>query len=311
MGRLYGKPKPMAEQARLVLKTHLSLASRHQAKAARGIRGSRTTGRIHALRTFEKYAGCLKLAGEWAQAVAGLTHLRDLSPALAQRYLQARRARGLGQKQLDADRNALQFVTGAGSLARVTALARTPRQARAYTVAQVRHVARCQSARNALSTLIAHAAGLRAHELLTLRRREEASASAHRHWHAGRFAGRAGVRYVVTGKGGLRREVLLPETLAQRLEARRLSAPRTVTDLRIHYAQHYDIGGGNAWSRSFTDASRRALGWSTGAHGLRHAYAQERLAELQAGGHPYPLARTLVSQELGHFRGDVVETYLR
>ncbi|MGH8490682.1 MAG: hypothetical protein ACREXS_17910 [Gammaproteobacteria bacterium] len=55
----------------------------------------------------------------------------------------------------------------------------------------------------------------------------------------------------------------------------------------------------------------RALGWSTGAHGLRHAYAQERMCELQAHGKSYNLARELVSQELGHFRGDIVEVYLR
>jgi hypothetical protein len=55
----------------------------------------------------------------------------------------------------------------------------------------------------------------------------------------------------------------------------------------------------------------RALGRSTGAHGLRHAYAQERMRELQNRGVPYKEARAILSQELGHFREDVVETYLR
>ena len=46
------------------------------------------------------------------------------------------------------------------------------------------------------------------------------------------------------------------------------------------------------------------------AHGARHAYAQERMRELQrmllrAG------ALETVSQELGHFRPEIAETYLR
>ena len=65
------------------------------------------------------------------------------------------------------------------------------------------------------------------------------------------------------------------------------------------------------WSKAFGAASARALGWSHGAHGLRHSYAQERMAELQASGFDYAAAREIVSQELGHFRGDVVEVHLR
>jgi len=35
------------------------------------------------------------------------------------------------------------------------------------------------------------------------------------------------------------------------------------------------------------------------------------MAELQASGFDYAAAREIVSQELGHFRGDVVEVHLR
>ena len=96
-----------------------------------------------------------------------------------------------------------------------------------------------------------------------------------------------------------------------RLEKQSLAQPRTVRDRGLDYRQYYDIGGGNAWSKSFSDASDRALGWSNGAHGLRHSYAQERMLELQDQGKNYYEARDIVSQELGHFRGDVVEIYLR
>ena len=117
--------------------------------------------------------------------------------------------------------------------------------------------------------------------------------------------------YLVTGKGGLSREVLIPRDLAARIETRRHDHPKSVRDRGIRYDSHYDIGGGNAWSRSFHVASKAALGRSNGGHGLRHSYAQERLDELQGKGHGYGDAKLILSQEMGHFRQDVVNAYLR
>jgi integrase len=261
--------------------------------------------------TFEKYSNCLKLAGEWAKEKHGLRHLSELSAEQAQDYLAHRVSTGVGQKQLDADRNALGFLVGKDNLERVASTVKPVKQGRAYTPVQVEMVMRCQDERNALATRIAHEAGLRGHELLTLRRTDELKVSAHRSFRAERFSGREGVRYVVVGKGGLRREVLLSAETAGLLEARRLEAPRTVTDRGVWYEQVYDINGGNRWSSSFSAASERALGWSAGAHGLRHAYAQERIGELLGLGFRYLAARDILSQELGHFRGEIVETYLR
>lgn len=307
----FGKGKPMDLQGRAVLKSFLSLSSRHQAKAESGAKGSQSTGKIHSLATFDKYATALKQAGEWARGCASLHHLKAFTPELAQQYLADRAAQGIGQKQLDTDRNALEFLTGKGTLAREKALSPHELQSRAYTPEQIRLVAGHQGDRNALATEIAWRAGLRAHELLTLQRAGEAQASAHRRWTQERFLGREGERYIVTGKGGLRREVMIPRDLAATLEARRLESAQTVTDRGITYRQHYDVGGGNAWSKSFGEASVRILSWSQGAHGLRHSYAQERMQELQGLGKPYHQARDIVSQELGHFRGDIVEVYLR
>ena len=302
----------MDQQAQAVLKAHLSLSSRHEAKAAQGARGSQSTGQIHSLRTFDKYVNALKQAGEWARNTEGVRFIKDITPQIAQQYLEARAAEGIGQKQLDADRNALQFVTGKDSLERVQSLASADKSGRAYTLEQVHMIAGAQSAHNALATEIAHAAGLRAHELYTLQPLAERSANGHREWSPERFSGREGVvLYTVEGKGGLVREVALPRDLANRLEERRLNEPQRTTDRGIYYQQHYNLGAGKAWSQSVGDASTRALGWSTGAHGLRHAYAQERMKELQNQGKNYYAAREIVSQELGHFRGDVVETYLR
>lgn len=306
----FGQGKPMEVQAERMLGRHLALSSRHDAKQALGIPGARSTGQIHSLRTFEKYTQALAQAGRWARETHGVRHLDQITPAQAQAYLAGRAAAGIGQKQLDADRNALQFVTGKDSLERVQAAQKQELGSRAYSAAQVERIAQSQNDRNALATRLAHSAGLRAHELNTLRPAGPEGPSVHRQWSAGRFAGREGERYLVTGKGGLVREVLVPRDLARQLEARRV-APERVTDRGVHYTRHYDVGGGNAWSKSFSDASKRELGWSTGAHGLRHAYAQERLAELQSQGLAYAEARETLSQELGHFREDVVETYLR
>jgi hypothetical protein len=307
----FGQGKPMDVQARAVLKQSLSLTSRHEAKMTASVAGSQSTGKIHSIATFDKYAMALAQAGQWAREAVDVRHLRDLTAELAQAYLAERATDGIGQKQLDADRNALEFVTGKGSLARETARSVTARRSRAYMPEQIHLVVAGQDPRNALATEIAWRAGLRAHELLTIKRTNEATAATHRRWSEHRFAGREGARYVVTGKGGLRREVFVPRELSSRLEAQRHRDPVTLRDRGIVYQQHYNLGGGNAWSKSFGVASARALGWAHGAHGRRHSYAQERMVELQARGFDYVAAREIVSQELGHFRGDVVEAYLR
>jgi integrase len=310
----------MAEQAAALLRQYLDLSSRHAAKLELAVRGGGSTGRIHGLRTFEKYRASLRQAGEWVREHQGLRHLSELTPEQAQAYLEHRAASKIGQRHLDIERRVLEFVTGPGSLQRVIAGASRPvAGSRLYTTSQVEMIQRAQTEANALATAIAYEAGLRAHELLTLRRSGEDQASPHRRWRAERFAGRDGVRYVVTGKGGLKRDVLLSPETAARLEARRLDASRDVVDRGIRYQQVYDLNGGNRWAASFSAASERALGWSRGAHGLRHSYAQERLRELQGlrtpdgkpAGLRYREAKQIVSQELGHFRADIVNAYLR
>ena len=49
----------------------------------------------------------------------------------------------------------------------------------------------------------------------------------------------------------------------------------------------------------------------TGAHGVRHTYAQERVIELQRQHYRFEDAKEVVSQEMGHFRADIIDTYLR
>ena len=222
----------------------------------------RNPKRPASVRTVANYRDCLL---QIARRIApGGRELRDLTPETAVEYLRSRTA-DLGQKALDMHRQSLQAMLvhvsrrlPEGERLTVVRSAKPRRTGgRAYRPEQIRMVAAAQNARNGLSTLIAHAAGLRSHELLTLARPGEQP-----------------------------------------------------PDRGIHYLSRYDVAGGTPWSVSFSGASKRALGWTAGAHGARHAYAQERMDELQ---------RTLVrahaletvSQELGHFRPDITETYLR
>lgn len=268
----------------------------------------RDDGQIHSVGTARGYEQSLKGFADYIQEHR-LGDLHNATNEMAMQYL-ADRAEMVAQKTLDIDRQAIQMHLGV-RLEVVKSERETHLSTRSYTQAQVERIASAQSERNSLATQIAHHAGLRAHELLTIRPVDERQASTHREWSADRFAGREGERYTVEGKGGLVREVMLTRDLAARLEATRLAEPRQVIDRGVNYTQHYDLAGGRAWSQSFSAASQRELGFSNGAHGLRHSYAQERMEELQRGGMRYDDAKGTVAQEVGHFDKETTEAYLR
>jgi len=265
-------------------------------------------GRIHSLGTARGYEQALKGFADYLRQHR-LGDLRSTSEEEARQYL-AERSGIVGQRTLDLDRQAIQIHLGQ-KLEIVCSSKASTLSTRSYTPAQMERIAQAQSEANSLATRLAYHAGLRAHELLTLRPTGERSASGHRQWSAERFTGREGDRYTVVGKGGLVREVVLSRELATALEARRLAEPRLVLDRGVHYSQHYDIGGGRNWSQSFSAASKRELGFSNGGHGLRHSYAQERMNELQQQGMRYDQAKATVAQEVGHFDKDTTEAYLR
>ncbi len=292
--------------------------------------GERQAGRImqqlqgsvvESVRSVSNYEAALANVATWQKAehAAGREggDLRSLTPAQAVAYLE-QRGEVVGQKTLDQERQAIQLmqqhVTGHLALGERLPVIKSEQQqvleSRAYTPAQISAITERQTDKNALATEIAHAAGLRAHEILTLRRADERPADA-RPTRDEKFAVRQGERYTVVGKGGLCREVLIPNELANRLEATRLEQPERVTDRGVYYQSNYAIGGGQRWSNSFSQASDAALGRSTGAHGLRHSYAQERMGELQRDGLNYRDALEVVSQEMGHFRDSITEVYLR
>jgi integrase len=247
-------------------------------------------------------------------------HLRDLDHDRAISYLE-QRAEEVGQKSLDIECQAIQsmfrHVTGKLLEGETLRVIRSEHEqvlySRAYTLEQTHAIADNQREQNALSTEIAYAAGLRAKELITLLPIEERPADIRQNKDPleEKFMGREGQRYSVIGKGGLVREVMIPDNLAERLENRRLDQAIEVIDRNIIYQQHYNISAGRNWSQSFSRSSQQVLGWSNGAHGLRHSYAQERMDELRSRGLTREYALEVVSQDLGHFRPDITEIYLR
>ena len=268
----------------------------------------RDDGRIHSVGTARNYEQSLKNFTKYIQDHR-MGDLYSVTVMEAQQYL-ADRATTVSQKTLDLDRQAIQMHLGV-QLEVVKSDMITHLSTRSYTRTQVERIAAAQAGHNSLATQLAYIAGLRAHELLTLQPATERQASTHREWSAERFSGRVGQRYTVAGKGGLVREVLLPHQLAAYLEAKRLADPQPVIDRGVHYTQLYNIGGGRAWSQSFSSASKRELGFSNGGHGLRHSYAQERMEELQRSGMHYDAAKGTLAQELGHFDQETTEAYLR
>ncbi len=272
---------------------------------------------IKSVGTVRNYEQALTRVAEFLRANR-LCALRELSSELAVRYLETR-GQSVGQKTLDMERQAIQammrFVTGQlGEGERLPVVASEHAhtlRSRAYSRVQVGMVVEAQRDGNALATEVAYAAGLRAHELLTLLPIADQPAD-RRPARDSKFLGREGCRYSVIGKGGLIREVVIPYPLAEQLERLRLDKPKRYTDRGIHYRCHYALSGGHRWSNSFSRAAKRALGWSAGAHGVRHSYAQERMVELQV---KFRLDRKAaletVSQEMGHFRPEITEVYLR
>lgn len=183
---------------------------------------------------------------------------------------------------------------------------------RNYYLSELLVIIRHLDERNALAILLCYFSGLRAHEVATIKSLSEAKKSNTRKWSNDRFKDIDNYQlYLVVGKGGLIREVAIPSELKEFIENRRYDTPKKVKDRSINYLTNYDLGFGKALSESFSRASLKHLGWSTGLHGLRHSYAQNRLYRLISSDIPFNDALKVVSEELGHFRPSITLCYLR
>ncbi|MEM5482134.1 site-specific integrase [Pseudoalteromonas fuliginea] len=264
------------------------------------IKGLTKNKLIKSLGTARNYEQSLSTVASWAKDI-DINGIQAMTIEQALNYLDYRKEI-VGQKSLDMKRQAIQAMMRLNgklkdkqTLPVIKSINQQILKSRAYTTEQ---------------TQIALSSGLRAHELLTIAKVEERKADK-RPALDSKWSGRNCVLYTVKGKGGLTREVLTPHDLSAKLELRKLKQPATVVDRKINYLQRYNIGGGKKWSDSFNKASNRTLSFSNGAHGLRHSYAQERLLELILNQYPYQIALETVSQEMGHFRPEITEVYLR
>lgn len=215
------------------------------------------------------------------------------------------------QKTVDSYKSALGKVFRK-KLRNVKSQIPTTTYSRNYYISEILIIIKNMGAKNALSILMCFCAGLRAHELATLQRYDEAFKTDTRKWSDDRFKGIDRFQiYLVTGKGGLVREVAIPNELALLLEKRRRDTPVRVVDRGIYYNSNYDLGFGKTLSQAFSRASFKELGWSTGLHGTRHSYAQNRIFKLTNMRIEYEHAMKIVSEELGHFRPSITLCYLR
>lgn len=308
MKRSFRSPKKQAEKA---IGRVMALGSpRH---------GNKEDGKIHSLGTAREYQQHLKLTAEWLQTTGHMAGLDHMTTEQAHAYLEFR-AQSVGQKTLDLDRHAMCVLPAVSrdSVSRVKTqvkpIARKSlsTRSRTYTDDQRGLVRESLTARQQLASEIILAAGLRAVEMLTIRPLADQPVSTHREWNPERYYGREEfARFTVVGKGGLIREVALPLALTEKLEAQRRDAPVTRMDRGVRYKSHYNLPGGQTLTTAWSKASNFELGWSSGIHGLRHNYAQNRMDELQMRGFYYSDALAIISQEMGHFRPDITEVYLR
>lgn len=230
------------------------------------------------------------------------------------------RSEWVKQKTLDLERQALQLIYKQ-KLPYLRSNQQTILDKRSYSMSQVNLIVTFQTERDSISTWLCFFGGIRAHEAATILPLAERDPSLHRVWDPRLFSGLPPHKiYTVAGKGGLVRKIAVPLWLALKLEVRRRKNPIFVRDREVNYLSHYDICFGQALSQNFTTASKKAIGFSRGCHGLRHSYAKWRLQNLLEYFETQPridqqcpeeLALLILSQELGHFRLDITYCYLR
>lgn len=305
---------------------NLSSAGKQAARAVSGLSSLGTSKQnsnceaIRSVGTARQYQQIFTSAAEYANSQG--VRFSNLTNEVANAYL-AERSSDIQQTQLNGEIRALEMhlrnITQDSSvtLDRQKSELSTIKEGRAYSPEQISYLADQQSERMALSTEICAAAGLRAHELHTLQKLDEPNSripSSHRTWNKANYSGGGRERwstYTVQGKGGLVREIRLPNEVAVRLEATRLTSPENIVDRGVNYVRNYNVMGGQSFSNAWSKCSNTHFGFSNGAHGLRHTYAQQRMQEIQNSGINYKQALAIVSQELGHFRETITLEYLR
>lgn len=265
--------------------------------------------KITSVLTERNHVSALTVLAKWLLRESG-KHLKNLCFREAKEYL-IKRSSEVRQKTLDLDRQVINMHFCLGEkMDYILSHVITPTVDRAYTHLQLEHLLSRAPARLRLSIQMAVDAGLRSMELVTIGRIEELPPS-RREWHFGKFSGReADSKFCVHGKGGLVREVRLNARLGDALTIHKRPAVTMVTHCGAHLKSHFDLVGGNTFCRQFGRLSKKHLGFSHGAHGLRYMFAQARLLGLICSGHLPAEALKILSQEMGHFSTSNTLVYL-
>ena len=178
---------------------------------------------------------------------------------------------------------------------------------RAYTHKQVKELisaAKSQGKNDlAFSIGFSYQTGSRPHELHTVMPPGIGEASTHRTWSDKIYTGREGwISAIVDGKGGLNREVRYTSEMTPHLRNSLREVPQKIIDKQrdTSHFSYYKLLAGQKYSQQFGDLSRETFGWSNGAHGLRHSFAQRRFSELK-NHYPEVAAKQILANELGHF----------
>lgn len=261
--------------------------------------------------TARNHTDALKLVGDWLLEFKG-KHLKNMSEDDAAEYL-CLRALSVGQSGVDLSRQAINFhLLYEDPIPFIPSVIHHKLTDRAYTPGQIDLLLQEAKPRLRRSIVLAVNAGLRAHELITIALPCDLPESPRQGWVADRFSGRQeDAEFVVHGKGGLHRAARLsPEEACELMDQLRPHAV-TVVDRKVRHTSHFDLLGGSNFSSQFSRLSMALFGFSHGAHGLRHSFAQARLHELMCTGLTYAVALNVLSNELGHFANSNTFAYLR
>ena len=265
--------------------------------------------KISSVGTERNHVSALTVFSKWL-IMDSNKHLKNAKPTDAIRYLEER-SKVVRQKTLDMDRQALNMnMNFPTDIKFILSEVQTHVENRAYTQPQLDYLISKASDDLKLSIELASNAGLRSMEILTISPPFSLSQS-DRNWHEHRFDGRnKDASFIVHGKGGLHREIRLSPELSNRIKQLARPTPVIVTHRETHLKSHFNLLGGHDFCNKFSILSKKEIGFSHGAHGLRHTFAQGRLLELMCLGYDTDIAVKILSQEMGHFAITNTLTYL-
>ncbi len=269
-----------------------------------------TKGKVSSVLTEVAHVSALAVYAKWLLKLNG-RHLKNSKLQDAKAYL-SEIASTKKQSTVSLARQAINMhIHPTTPLVFVTSQVPTIPKNRAYSRKQIDLLCACADPLLRFSILLAADAGLREMELMSIAPKCALSSSA-RNWSNDRFRGRHGDQgYVVHGKGGLLREVYVSHGLAIELDSHLRPEMLRVRHRGAHLNSYFDLMGGHEFAIKFGRLSKKILGFSNGAHGLRHSFAQNRRDQLICCGFSIEEAIQILSQELGHFSTKNTLAYLR